>query len=288
MARVIEQKTREFESALWCQKETYFRTFIEEMSPDDIWPVTKWWQGTRRTIMLALKGQDSVKITDSMEKAKVLHRAWFPVQEDRSITLTVRILEEPDIPRQENCSGWLSYIMTAFKKPAARKALGITGIKYMHYREIERKHLIKVLVLVADHIEKGFSPQSWKEQIVTVLAKPDRLDFSVPKAYRPISLLECLSKTAERAIAERMKEHVVQWNLAQEQHIAKRGQGTETAFAVLATEIAKGKHLGLQTAILKFDIQGFFDHIHQPTLLCILRKLRFALDVVRFITQHIS
>jgi hypothetical protein len=85
-----------------------------------------------------------------------------------------------------------------------------------------------------------------------------------------------------------MKEHVLEWNLASVQHVAKRGQGTETVFAVLASELAKGKRAGLKSAILKFDIQGFFNNIHQPMLVCIMKKLGFARDIVLWIQQHIA
>jgi hypothetical protein len=284
----LEVEERNFRDSLWRSKEAHSRQVIEEMDQNNIWPVTKWWQGNRWTITPALRGAEGVKITDPAEKAKLLHRAWFPLPGDRSVALAVRLRDNLVGPTQDICEDWMPCLIKAFLKLSARKAPGISGIKYMHYRELDDQTVARILSIIQGHLSMGTSPQVWKEQIVTVLAKPDRPDYSIPKVYRPISLLECLSKTAERACTERMKEHVLKWNLASAQHVAKRGQGTETTFAVLASELAKGKRAGIKTAILKFDIQGFFDNIHQPTLVCIMKKLGFARDIVLWIQQHIA
>ena len=41
----------------------------------------------------------------------------------------------------------------------------------------------------------------WHGALVIVIPKPNKPDYSVPKAYRPISLLECCAKLVEKIIA---------------------------------------------------------------------------------------
>jgi hypothetical protein len=41
-------------------------------------------------------------------------------------------------------------------------------------------------------ITAGYHPRSWREATVAVIPKPNRADYSLPKNYRPIALLECL------------------------------------------------------------------------------------------------
>jgi hypothetical protein len=144
----IEDKTREFTSSLWRSKESHYRHVIEQMDHSDIWQVMKWWQGIRQTLMPSLRGPGGEKITDSLEKARVLHRAWFPIQNDNSVALMVQLLQEMNVPRQQHCEGWMQYLTKAFMKPATRKALRLSGIKYMHYRELLGNIIAKLLSIV--------------------------------------------------------------------------------------------------------------------------------------------
>lgn len=44
----------------------------------------------------------------------------------------------------------------------------------------------------------GHHPRIWREAKVVVIPKPDKADYSVPKAHRPISLLKTMSKLLEK------------------------------------------------------------------------------------------
>ena len=50
----------------------------------------------------------------------------------------------------------------------------------------------------------GFYPKKWKECLGVMLAKPDKPNYLILKAYRIISLLNCLGKVLERIIANRL------------------------------------------------------------------------------------
>ena len=47
-------------------------------------------------------------------------------------------------------------------------------------------------------------PRQWREAIGVVLKKPNKLDDTIPKAYRVISLLNYLGKVAEKIITTRL------------------------------------------------------------------------------------
>jgi hypothetical protein len=172
-ALCLEIEERNFRESLWRSKEAHFRQVIEEMNQNNIWPVTKWWQGNRQMTTPALRGAGGVKITDPVEKAKLLHRAWFPLPGDRSVALAMRLKDNLAGPTQDSCEDWMPYLIKAFLKLLARKAPGISGIKYMHYRELEGQTVARILSIIQSHLNMGTSPQVWKEQIVTVLVKPD-------------------------------------------------------------------------------------------------------------------
>ena len=53
-------------------------------------------------------------------------------------------------------------------------------------------------------IKADFHPQCWREGTGVVLKKQDKPDYSLPKAYRIITLLNCLRKIAEKIMATRL------------------------------------------------------------------------------------
>ena len=49
-------------------------------------------------------------------------------------------------------------------------------------------------------ISAGYHPTAWRKATVVVIPKPNRADYSLPKNYRPIALLECLGKLLEKSL----------------------------------------------------------------------------------------
>ncbi|CAH2225556.1 jg21328 [Pararge aegeria aegeria] len=58
---------------------------------------------------------------------------------------------------------------------------------------------------------RGFFPKIWKNAALKVIPKPNRDDYAVPKAYRPIGLLPILGKVLEKLISNR-----ILWQLGKE------------------------------------------------------------------------
>ncbi len=50
----------------------------------------------------------------------------------------------------------------------------------------------------------AFHPSLWKHAMVQVIPKLGKSDYFAPKSYHPISLLDCLGKLLEKAIAKRI------------------------------------------------------------------------------------
>ena len=53
-------------------------------------------------------------------------------------------------------------------------------------------------------INQGHHPKIWKQATGFILKKPKKPNDSLPKAYRVISLLNCLGKVSERILAQRL------------------------------------------------------------------------------------
>ena len=70
----------------------------------------------------------------------------------------------------------------------------------------------------------GYHPQRWREAICVILPKANKKDYLLPKSYRPVSLLNCLSKTYEKILATRLSYLAETGNLLQDSQIGGRKQ----------------------------------------------------------------
>lgn len=87
-------------------------------------------------------------------------------------------------------------------------------------------------------MELGHHPRQWRSAKIVVLRKPGKPDYSVPSAYRPISLLNTLGKLLEAVMARRLsylaEEHSL---LPNSQFGGRPGKTTEQALLVLSSAI---------------------------------------------------
>ncbi|GJE99136.1 hypothetical protein PsYK624_153830 [Phanerochaete sordida] len=63
----------------------------------------------------------------------------------------------------------------------------------------------KVVALFEVCVRLGMFPWLFKEFRTVVIPKPHKPDYTVPKAYRPIVLLNCLGKLFEKILARQMQ-----------------------------------------------------------------------------------
>jgi hypothetical protein len=53
-------------------------------------------------------------------------------------------------------------------------------------------------------LNNNYYPKCFRETIGAILPKANKLDYNILKAYRIISLLNCLGKISEKIIAKRL------------------------------------------------------------------------------------
>ena len=111
---------------------------------------------------------------------------------------------------------------------------------------------------------------------VVVLAKPQRPDYSMPKAYRPISLLECCRKLLEKIVASRLLHDLNLYSLLPPNQFGSRDYHCAVdAVMCLMHHTEAAIATGHMAALILFDIQGFFDNINVDRLVSIMTNLGF-------------
>ena len=85
---------------------------------------------------------------------------------------------------------------TAFRKALESDDMSFVIIQWAY------KSILKIFNLVySDLIENDYHSKIWREDMIIILKKSDKSNYSISKTYRIITLLNCLDKVAEKIIA---------------------------------------------------------------------------------------
>ena len=133
-------------------------------------------------------------------------------------------------------------------------------------------HLLDTALSDGDH--------PWHHATIVTINKPGKPDYSVPKAHRPISLLECMGKVLEKIVANRFQRDIEAYQLLSNSQFGSRPQHcTVDAGAVLIHCVQAAHTAGHTAALLMFNISGFFDNIDPNRAIQVLKLKGFPTHV---------
>jgi len=101
--------------------------------------------------------------------------------------------------------------VAALSSTSNKSAPGLSGITYQLLKWAFHSRPDRFLDLFNNAVSLGHHP--WSDALVAVIPKPKKPDYSLPKAYCPISLLECCSKLLEKIIAKRILNDIHHYDI---------------------------------------------------------------------------
>jgi Reverse transcriptase (RNA-dependent DNA polymerase) len=116
-----------------------------------------------------------------------------------------------------------------------------------------------------------------------VLRKPGKPSYEVPKAYRPIVLINTMWKVLTAILAEQLTFFAEKHQLLPSHHFGGcPGRTTTDAMHLLTYKIRGAWRNGKVAAVLFLDIEGAFPNAVPSTLLHNLRKRRVPHKLINF------
>ena len=138
-------------------------------------------------------------------------------------------------------------------------------------------------------LNTGYHPKIWKQATGFILKKSSKPDYSLLKAYRVISLLNCLGKVSERIFARRLSYLAETTTLLHPSQIGGRlKKSAIDAALLLHTEVELNKSKKLVTSTLFLDVKGAFDHVSKNRLLQILKILGLPKSPILWVQSFLS
>uniref|UniRef100_A0A6M2DPJ2 Putative reverse transcriptase panstrongylus megistus n=1 Tax=Xenopsylla cheopis TaxID=163159 RepID=A0A6M2DPJ2_XENCH len=155
-------------------------------------------------------------------------------------------------------------------------------------KNLPRKGLILLTRLANQILKLGHFPQSWKARKTMPVHKPAKPPH-LPSSYRPITLLNTMSKTIEKVILTRIKEHLTEHNIIphcqyefRERHSTLHPLCRITENTI--TNFSKHKN----TSAIFIDLEKAFDSIWIEGLIYKLIILQFPTYLINTISSHLT
>lgn len=136
----------------------------------------------------------------------------------------------------------------------------------------------------------GYHPKIWKEATGVVLPKPNKKDYSLPKSYRIISLINCFAKVLEKVMAKRLGYLANTTNLLDDSQMGGRQQRSAVDACLLLLDfIEKSKKEKKKiVSTLFLDVKGAFDHVSKNQLLTVCIQLNLPRSLIHWISSFLE
>lgn len=122
-----------------------------------------------------------------------------------------------------------------------------------------------------------------------MIPKPGKENYSIPKAYRPISLLSCLGKGLERLIARRLAWTVVDLGILAPQHFGALPKRSATDLvAALTHDVEQALSQGMVATLVTADVEGAFDAVLAGRLVVRMREQGWPFLLIRWIQSFMA
>ena len=131
----------------------------------------------------------------------------------------------------------------------------------------------------------GYHPRKFKEANTIILKKPKKKDYSDPKSYRPIALLDTLGKALETIISRRLSDLAEKRGLLPSQQMgARRNRSVESALETLTDAVHTVWNNGTEhvASLLSLDVAGAFDNVSHKRLIHNLRTKKVPSRIVKW------
>ena len=275
-----------FHKTLEHTKRQHWRDWLEKADDPDIWTVHKYMSSpvgdggkSRILVLKATCNRQEANVTTNEEKSSILAKTFFPPRplED---TLTQFAYPKPicdfdPISKEQ--------IKRQLMKLKPYKAPGPDGIPNIVLTKCANTIVDRLYYIYKAILELGIYYEPWRTSTTVVLCKPGKPRYDVLKAYRPIALLNTMSKVLTALMANLMTFYTETHQLLPAHHFGGRpGRTTTDAIHLLVHKIKDAWRKRQVTVVLFLDIEGAFPNVVTSKLVHSMRKRGLPETLVNF------
>ncbi|KAI5115165.1 hypothetical protein M0805_000297, partial [Coniferiporia weirii] len=268
-------------------KKAWAADLLANATTADIYRYAKWSSGSRRTVCPPLSTPEGM-VSSPPAQAAVFASTFFPPLSADSDVPEHDPLDRPFPPVPRSFAPLsLSEVDAALAGTSATSAPGPSGVSYPYLRLLHAAYPSLLLSLFSACLRFGVHP--WTSAVIVVIPKPNKPDPSLPRAFRPIALLECMGKLLEKIVATRLTFDCGRYNLVPTNQFGGRScSSTIDAGLSLVHDIQVAHRRKLCVSGLSLDIKGYFDNVNHRRLLRIMILLGFPREIREWTRAFLS
>ena len=270
-------------------KRTCWETFLEGTtthpgSVDTVrcWQALKYTKPRTATTTPTLHGPQGQLASSLEEKEALIRETAFPQVPGDS--------QEAEISQ----GSWHSQVDEGIVRhalfyQAVQKAPGIDRLNFRALRLLWEWDSPRIVALARQCFRLGLHPPVWKVAKGILLRKPNKPDYTAVKAYRVISLLNCLGKVVEKIAADAIAHHCETMGILHPGQMGSRKQRSAIdAVACLIQNTHEAWKLQQLMGALFLDVKGAFDHVNPSRLIARLIEFNLDGDLIRWVQSFLT
>ena len=271
-------------------KKDCWEAYLETADTTTVWQVgktikTQPTDGGRPRIPTLQERESGQQHVTNEQKSQCFHRSLFPP------AATAQDYGQEEYP--EPAFRWeeltLSQVTDTLRQLKDYKACGPDGIPNEVYKHNARLLAPILLRLFRATFSLEYYPQQWKISNTVILRKPQKPDYTQPGAYRPIALLNCISKILSSCVAQTLVHYSERYALISNLHFLGRpGRATTDSLHLLVKTTKDAWRRKKKVSTLFLDIKAAFPSATPTVLFHNLRKRGVPNEIVAWLERKLD
>ena len=237
--------------------------------------------------------ENGTTVFNDQRKAEILANSLDELLGEEPQQINAQQREEIEIAKQQQIGEGMNarFTMEELKECISsiknNKATGDDEVMNDFLKKLPEHKMTELLSLLNKSWRTSKIPNTWKNALIIPIHKPGK-EPSDPKSYRPISLLSCVGKVAERLVNTRLQWHMEKsGNYSTTQSGFRPGRSTEDPLVCLDHQIRSTLVNRKVTIAVFFDLKNAFDTINHDHILYKLTKAGVQGNMLRWIQDFL-
>jgi ribonuclease HI len=286
LEKMAQDAAKQYHDAIRKQKKKHWNEFLADN--DNIWKAAKYLKSGEDAAfgkLPQLVRADGTTTAGHTEQAEELLSKFFPPLPDNIDDEGIRPQREP----VEMPAITLEEVERQLLAAKSWKAPGEDGLPAIVWKLTWHTVKYRVLELFQASLAEGSLPRQWRHAKIIPLKKPNKENYTIAKAWRPISLLATLGKILESVVAERISHAVETHGLLPTSHFGARKQrSAEQALLLLQEQIYTAWRGRRVLSLISFDVKGAYNGVCKERLLQRMKARGIPEGLLRWVEAFCS